>query len=124
MKLRRSIVAKFRYATEKPIKVFIVTLVVTSFMAGSTLIYQYVADTQTASAATPVDTCFDFDEGTGTIMNYYDNEDNDPGNPACPRDVDIPGTIESVTVIAVNDSAFNAKSLTTVSILNTVTSIG
>lgn len=75
-----------------------------------------------ASAATPPDNCFAF--SAGTITNYYSNEGNNPANPACPKDVDIPGTIGGAGVIAIGNSAFSSKNLTSVTISNLVTSIG
>lgn len=44
------------------------------------------ATTRNAAAVTPPDTCFAF--GGGTITDYYDNQNNNPGDPACPKDVE------------------------------------
>ena len=65
-------------------------------------------------------TCFEFDAtDTNTIKDYYDNESNDPSNPACPRDVIIP---QGVTTI--ESRTFFDKALTSVTVPDSVTSIG
>ena len=49
----------------------------------------------------PIETsCFEFDAtDTGTINDYYDNEDDNTSNPACPRDVVIPQGVTSILAI-------------------------
>ena len=43
------------------------------------------------------DVCFEFDAiDTGTINDYYDNEDDNTSNPACPRDVVIPQGVTTI----------------------------
>ncbi len=82
----------------------------------------------TAHAATPPDSCFAFNAGTGTITDYYNNEANNPANPACTRDVDIPSTIGGTPVTVIGNAgypgAFTSKNLTSVTIPSSVTSIG
>ncbi|PID33064.1 hypothetical protein CR969_02720 [Candidatus Saccharibacteria bacterium] len=78
----------------------------------------------TASAATPPDACFSFNANTGTIIDYYDNENNNPSTPACTRDVDIPATIGGSPVVAIGGYSFSSKSLTGLTIPGSVTSIG
>lgn len=68
--------------------------------------------------------CFLFDETIGTILDYYDYEDNNSSNPACPRDVIIPSSLEGVAVTTIGSPAFREKLLTSVTIPNSVTSIG
>lgn len=71
---------------------------------------------------TPPDACFDF---SGSIINYYyDNENNNPANPDCPKTVAIPATIGGVGVAGIGDSAFMGKQLTSLTLPNSVTSIG
>ena len=71
-------------------------------------------------AITTKDVCFAFDAtDTGTINDYYDNEDDNTSNPACPRDVVIPQGVTSI-----GESAFLSNSLTSVIIPESVTSIG
>lgn len=77
-----------------------------------------------ASAATPPDSCFAFNVGTGTITDYYENEGNNIANPACTRDVDIPSTIGGTPVIGIGFAAFSSKQLTSVTIPVGVTTIG
>ena len=71
-------------------------------------------------AITTKDVCFEFDAtDTGKIKDYYDNEDDNTSNPACPKDVVIP---QGVTSIGIN--AFKNTSLTSVIIPDSVISIG
>jgi len=42
--------------------------------------------------------CFDFDAETGTIVEYYQYENNEESQPACPKDVVIPSKIDGVDV--------------------------
>ena len=74
-------------------------------------------------AATPPDSCFGFAPSGNLIHNYYDNEGNNPSNPACPRDVDIPYSIGGVAVLSIV-SGFSGKHLTSVTIPNSVNYIG
>ena len=128
----------------------------TSFFALASLIVSNAAlqPVQQANAAATPESCFQFDSATGTILNYYDNENNDAAQPACPRDVQIPSAISGVTVTAIgaNDwstnlsfsnkhltsvifsepsniteigmSAFSYNQLTSLTIPNSVTTIG
>ncbi len=73
------------------------------------------------SAATPPDSCFNF--GGGTISEYYNNENNNIMNPACPKNVDIPSTIGGVPVTNIGVSAFASKQITALTIPNSVTTI-
>lgn len=79
---------------------------------------------QNAYAAVPPDACFDFDSGTGTVLGYYDNENGNPGDPACTKEVDIPTTIGGTSVTTLAYSAFQGMDLTAISIPNSVVSIG
>ena len=79
--------------------------------------------TNKAYAITPPDSCFNFNAGTNTITDYYEHENNNPGDPACPKAVDIPSTIGGVAVNVIGDSAFEHKDLTSATIPSTVTSI-
>ena len=64
--------------------------------------------------------CFEFDStDPNQINDYYDNENEDSNDPACPKDVVIP---QGVT--AIGESAFQSKSLTSVVIPNSMVSIG
>ncbi len=83
----------------------------------------FIAMPQQARAATP-ESCFNFNSGTGTIDGYYEYQNNEYQNPACPLIVDIPSTINSAAVTTIGDSAFAWNVLTSVTIPNSVTTIG
>lgn len=68
--------------------------------------------------------CFSFNATYNLISDYYNNEQNNSSNPACPREVLIPSSINGVTVTTLGASAFSGNQLTSVTIPNTVTSIG
>jgi prepilin-type N-terminal cleavage/methylation domain-containing protein len=68
--------------------------------------------------------CFAFTSGNGYIDEYYDYEEGDPNNPACPRDVVIPSSINGVDVVRVGNDSFRDKGITSILIPETVTSIG
>ncbi len=61
------------------------------------------------------ESCFTFDDTTGTIIGYSDN---------CSKDVVIPNQINGVEVVAIGDRSLREKGLTSVNISNTVKSIG
>lgn len=75
-------------------------------------------------AATPPDSCFNFNSGTGTITAYYDYEDDDNQKPACTKDVNIPSTIDGTEVIAIGNTAFRNRQLISITIPNSVITIG
>lgn len=76
-----------------------------------------------APIATTNAACFAFDSGTKKITSYYNNEGNDGANPACPRAVGIPSTINGVAVTSIGLNSFLSKQLTSVTIPNSVTTI-
>lgn len=92
-------------------------LIASSLLAMLVSMALIVATPQPTRAATAPDTCYTFDEATGTINSYsYDA--------ACPKDLDISSQINGVIVTAIGDNAFNWYGLTSVTIPDTVTSIG
>lgn len=72
--------------------------------------------------ATPA-ACFAFNPGSNAITNYYNNEGNNPDNPACPRGVVIPSQIGGVDVTRIGYPAFNNKQLVSVVLPKTITRI-
>lgn len=68
--------------------------------------------------------CFDFDISTRKIEGYYDYEDDDSNNPACPKDVVIPDEIDGVSVEIIEKWAFEEKQLTSLRIGKNVITIG
>ncbi len=93
-----------------------------------------VLQSSSAYAAPTAESCFAFNAGTRTITNYYYNQGNVGANPACPRAVEIPSTIGGVPVTTIGAASGNVytnsatsfahKSLTSVIIPNSVTTIG
>ena len=64
--------------------------------------------------------CFEFDStDTTQINNYYDHENNDVNDPACPRDVILPTEVTSIA-----KKAFFKKTLTSALISENITNIG
>ena len=94
------------------------SLLVALFAVGTMMVF-----TGSAHAATPPDSCFQFNSGTNTIEDYYDNEGNNGANPACPRDVDIPATIGGDAVTIIGSGSFVVKNITAVTIPSSVTTI-
>ena len=105
-----------------------ITTTLTGALLLSVLTLTIGVHSDTAHAATPPDSCFAFNAGTGTITDYYNNEANNPANPACTREVDIPSTIGGTPVTVIGNAgypgAFTGKNLTSVTIPSSVTSIG
>ena len=66
--------------------------------------------------------CFSFSKGS--IINYYDNEENNSSNKECPRDIRIPETINGVTVTKISNNAFKEKNITSVRFPSGLESIG
>lgn len=76
------------------------------------------------SAIATTEACFGFNGGTGTISSYFDYEDNNTSNPACPRSVVIPSEISGMPVTAISFFSFRDRQLTSVTIPGSVESIG
>lgn len=83
-------------------------------LCAGVLWYAWFSSVYVAAAPTN-ESCFTFDNGTGTITAYT------PNPPLCPLDVEIPETIGGVTVEHVG--GFSNSGLTSVTIPNTVTTI-
>jgi len=74
--------------------------------------------------------CFAF--SAGSITDYYENEGNNPSNPACPRDLVIPAQINGTAVTSIAsyalytilDGDFEAIQLTSLTLPSSLTSIG
>ncbi len=121
MRITRSVVFHISTISHRALVLASSSLLIIATLTTTALFLQRP---ETSYAATPPDSCFDFDAGDGTILTYYIYEDNVWGNPICPRDVDIPSTIGGVTVTGIGDWAFYASDLTSVAIPNTVIEIG
>ena len=82
--------------------------------------------TPTAKAAPTPASCFSYTttDNKVTITSYYNNEASNSANPSCPRDVNIPATINGNPVVTIGNSAFRDNQLTSVNIPSGVTSIG
>lgn len=76
---------------------------------------------QTARAITPPDNCFAF--SAGVITDYYDNENDDSEQPACPDDVDVPSMIGGVTVTTIGLNSFANSGITAIRLPSTITDI-
>ncbi len=131
MRIHQPLTAAVRQLAKSHVERAAVATIGLIVLAGGVLAGQNLLTTpDIASAATPPDSCFAFNAGTGTITDYYNNEANNPANPACPRAVDIPATIGGVSVVKIGTvgggypGPFTSKSLTSVAIPEGVTSIG
>jgi len=62
---------------------------------------------------TTTEACFNFDSETGTIIKYYEHENNDIYQSACPKDVIIPSKIDGVKVKKIADCAFTEDDIDT-----------
>ena len=69
-----------------------------------------------------VETCF-VTNGNEMITGYYDNENDNPANPLCSRDVVIPDEINGNTITTIGSSAFYGLGITSVVIPETITTI-
>lgn len=106
--------------------VLVITATLTVSVAGLGIVSM-----RAVKADTTPEACFGFDSGIGTIIDYYDHENNDSNQPACPKDVVIPSQISSTpvtaigkNVYAIGNNGFKFKQITSVTIPSSVTSIG
>lgn len=82
-----------------------------------------------ALTVVPPDSCFAFEESTGTITKYHYYENNITTQPVCPKAIEIPGSINGVIVRSITGlsswtGAFSGSQLTSVIIPDSVTTIG
>lgn len=82
-----------------------------------------IKQSMTTYAATPPDACFSFNVGTNTIEDYYEYEGDNPINPACTLDIDVPATIGGVPVNVIGSYAFENSNATRISLPPSITSI-
>jgi len=68
--------------------------------------------------------CFAFDLATGTILDYYDYEQNDRKQPICSKNLIIPSAIQGVPVTRIQKNAFSNKKLLSVTFPSSITTIG
>ena len=67
--------------------------------------------------------CFAFDSATNTVTDYYDYVGGGTSGTACPKDVGIPSTINSVEVNVVGEGALREKELNSIKLPNTINSL-
>lgn len=101
------------HATWRP-AVNMVGILVLAIGSLASLVLAYSIGDQSVEAATPPDSCFAF--SAGTITDYYDHENNNPVQPACPTVVEIPGTIGGSPVTTIGTSSFSGSGVTAVSL--------
>lgn len=94
----------------------------------STLSVSLLLAPSTAQAAPTPDSCFNYTPdlpnlGEVTITDYYDNEGNNPSNPACSRDVEIPSSLGGQTVTVIGSSSFYQKNISSVILSSAVIDI-
>ncbi len=129
MRIRRSLIFVIQSLAETTIKKAPLAVITVVMIASGVLVAQNTISPKNATAITPPESCFNYTTNAGqvTIIDYYDNEGNDGSNPVCPRAVDIPGTLGGEPVVAIGNGypgAFSMKSLTAVTIPNSIVSIG
>ena len=97
---------------------------VSVLMAGVVSLAISLLVASVSHAATPPDSCFNFDAGSGTILGYYEHEGNDTGKSVCTKEVDIPAQIGGVDVEIIGAGSFEVASIETLTLPATVTTIG
>ncbi|MDD3187274.1 MAG: leucine-rich repeat domain-containing protein [Bacilli bacterium] len=69
------------------------------------------------------ESCFAFDNSTGTITGYYEYEENNPSNPSCPDNIILPSVIDNVLVEILGTGAFEDLSITNLVVPDSVVKI-
>ena len=116
VRITRDVSFKIQQSSRRLLSIVATSLFV---LASSIVLNVTLHPVNHASAAATPESCFQFDNATGTILNYYDNENNDAAQPACPKDVEIPSAIGGIAVIKIGDLAFQSKQLTSVVFVDT-----
>lgn len=120
MRITRSRIFKLKQVSKKSL--FVTSAAVFTFT--SLLISNVVLQpTKHAAAATSPESCFAFDSAAGAITNYYDSQNNDSAQIACPRDVEIPASIGGIPITTISASAFAQKGITSVAIPTSIVTI-
>ena len=125
MRITRSLLYVLSHATSRIVKKISLSISVGVLLVSGMLASQNILTTPSeVSAVIPHDSCF-ATSGTTTkmITAYYDNEDNDPAKPACPRAVDIPETIAGGTVVGIGTYGMSSKNITAVTFPSTITTL-
>ncbi len=86
-------------------------------------IYKSSTTISARTQAEPITNCFAFDSSRGAITAYYYKQDNDPNNPECPTDVEIPSSIDGVAVTKIDSWRSLGGHITSVHIPDSVTEI-
>ncbi len=69
------------------------------------------------------DSCFEIDNYNGWVRKYYNNENNDSSQPACPKNVTVPSTISGKVATQISLDAFKNMQITAVNLPSGITEI-
>lgn len=125
MHITRPLSRALSYSVTRVIKKTSVAVSLVVVLSLGILVSQnMIATPSKVHAVTPPESCFATSGTTSKMITaYYDNEGNNPANPACPRAVDIPATIAGAPVIGIGTYSMSGKNLTAVTFPSTITTL-